>query len=662
MISSAADDARLQSLYRRAQTLYERIHRTGAGNVSDVAEVHVSADGGHVVFTGSMMSSLSEAPLTRVCSIDLHSAQMRVLTSGPRTDRSPKLSPDGRDLAFLSDRHRAADFQLYLRQMSSGAVKRTMPVEGWVEYLSWSPDGRRILLGVAGYGADTASTKGAVVSELAERDLPSWMPTVSTGREAHRWRHVWIYDLASDSVRRVSGDGMNIWEAAWCGNDSVVVSASPDPGEGAWYSACLYSIRVDGNQHEKIYTPEDQLGGLSGSPGGAHLAFIEAVCSDRMLVFGELRIVDRATGSVRRIDTDGVNVSTTQWRSDKRLLLAGLRGFETVVGIYDTSSGKFEETWRSSQISSAGSYICVAGMGSTGDCVILSEGFDRSPEIGAIRDGEYRTIKSFDSGYSDEARCIAGLDRLTWEAPDALEIQGWLLRPRGDAPHATVMAVHGGPVSNWRPAWLGRPRTLPFLMLLQLGYAVFLPNPRGSSGRGQDFARRVRGDMGGADTHDLLSGVDHIVARGFADANRLGVTGISYGGFMTAWLITHSDRFKAAVPVAMVANRVSQRLTCTHTRFIDLFLEDTYNNAQGKYYGRSPIMYAHRAGTPTLNVCGALDKCTPPAEALQFHNALLEAGVRSALVTYPQEGHGVRGFPASIDYAARLAGWFVAHL
>jgi dipeptidyl aminopeptidase/acylaminoacyl peptidase len=339
-----------------------------------------------------------------------------------------------------------------------------------------------------------------------------------------------------------------------------------------------------------------------------------------------------------------------------------LRGFETVIGIYDLGTEKYEQTWSSSHVSSAGSCIGAAGLGGAGDCVLLGEGFKRAPEIAVIRDGEYRTLKSFDLGYGAEAEHVAAVECVTWSAPDGLEIQGWLLRPRGDAPHATVMAVHGGPVSNWRPAWLGRPRTVPFLMLVQLGYAVFLPNPRGSSGRGQNFAGRVRGDMGGADTQDLLSGLDHIVARGFANPDRLGVTGISYGGFMTAWLICHDTRFKAAVPVALVANRVSQRLTCTHTRFIDLFLDDSYTNLSGKFHARSPIMYAHRAGTPTLNVCGALDKCTPPSEALQFHNALLESNVKSALVTYPLEGHGIRGFPASIDYAARLATWFDTHL
>ena len=112
-----------------------------------------------------------------------------------------------------------------------------------------------------------------------------------------------------------------------------------------------------------------------------------------------------------------------------------------------------------------------------------------------IRHGEYRSVKSFDLGYADQAKAIDAVERVSWQAPDGLEIQGWLLRPKGKGPHPLVMNVHGGPVWHWRPMWLGRGCTV--LMLLKRGYAVFLPNPRGSSGRGQDFARHVLGDMGG---------------------------------------------------------------------------------------------------------------------------------------------------------------------
>jgi dipeptidyl aminopeptidase/acylaminoacyl peptidase len=209
--------------------------------------------------------------------------------------------------------------------------------------------------------------------------------------------------------------------------------------------------------------------------------------------------------------------------------------------------------------------------------------------------------------------------------------------------------------------WLGR-AGVAVLMLVRRGYAVFFPNPRGSTGRGQEFARRVLGDMGGADTHDLLSGLDHLIEKRIADPQRLGVTGVSYGGFMTSWVIAQDSRFAAAVSVAPMINYVTQHLLSNIPHFVSLFIADTYTNSAGEYFARSPIMHAHKVRTPTLNICGALDRSAPPEEAVQFHRALLENGVKSVLITYPQEGHGIRKLPAGTDYAARLVGWFEEHL
>lgn len=654
-------DIRETELYREAEDLYRRLRQPGTGQISDAAEVHVSPDGEAAVFAGTIVDELDGSPPSRICRIDLESRDVRVLTFGPNTDRSPRYSPDGRHVAFLSDRHRVGDFQLHLLDQVSGAARATPRVEGWVEYLHWSPDGQRILVGVAGHGADISGGQGAISSERLEEQHPAWAPTVDTGDESFRWRSAWVYELATDQVRRVSPPDTNIWEAVWCGNDALAAVTSPGPGEGLWYSARLKVLATASGESREVYAPADQLGWPAASPSGKHLAVVEAVCSDRWLVAGDLRVIETRTRKIQRIDTRGVDITCTEWRSDRHLLLAGHRGLETVVGLFDVVLGIFTEVWARPDISTGGRYVSVSGLGEAGDCILVGESFTRAPEIGAIRGGEYRTIESFDLGYAEEVEAVGAVEAVTWEAPDGLEIQGWLVRPKGKGPHPLVMNVHGGPVWQWRQAWLGRSSGW-ILMLIKRGYAVFFPNPRGSAGRGQDFARTVLGDMGGADTGDYLSGLDHLVAQGVADTKRLGVTGGSYGGFMTSWLIAQDSRFAAAVPVAPVTNYVTEHLLSNIPHFVALFLADHYENAGGKYFERSPVMHAHKVKTPTLNICGALDRCTPPEEAMQFHRALLESGVESVLVTYPEEGHGVRKFPAAIDYAARVVGWFERHM
>ena len=462
-------------------------------------------------------------------------------------------------------------------------------------------------------------------------------------------------------MRPVGAVGTNLWEAVWCGNARIAGVVSEGPGEGRWYSARLALIDPESGTIEEIYSPQDQLGVPAGSPSGKHLAILEAVCSDRGIIAGNLRLIDVASRQVHCADTNNIDISHIEWRSDETLLLAGHREFESVIGTFDVTSNTFSETWRSHEITTGGRYISVSGLNRRGDCVLVGESFVRAPEIAVIQQGEYRAVRSFDVGYGLEAANIDAVQRVSWAAPDGLDIQGWLLLPKGKAPHPLIVNIHGGPVMHWRPTWLGR-SGLHMLMLIKHGYAVFLPNPRGSGGRGQDFARRVKGDLNGADTRDYLSGLDHLVRQGLADPARIGVMGGSYGGNMTSWLITQDSRFAAAVSLAPHTNQVTEHLLSNIPDFVALFLGDHYTNFGGKYFERSPILHAHKAKTPTLNVCGALDRCTPPEEAVQFHHALLENGVKSVLVTYPEEGHGIRRLPAIIDYAARVVAWFSEYM
>jgi dipeptidyl aminopeptidase/acylaminoacyl peptidase len=176
--------------------------------------------------------------------------------------------------------------------------------------------------------------------------------------------------------------------------------------------------------------------------------------------------------------------------------------------------------------------------------------------------------------------------------------------------------------------------------------------------RGQDFARRVKGDMGGADALDFIAAVDALATQGLADPKRVACTGSSYGGFMSAVLVTRDTRFAAAAPISPVTDWFSQHRTSQIPYFDEMFLEASASEPGGRFFDRSPAMFAARARTPCLVMVGALDKNTPPGQALEFHQALQEHGVESVLVVYPQAGHSLRSYPAYIDSAARILAWF----
>ena len=200
------------------------------------------------------------------------------------------------------------------------------------------------------------------------------------------------------------------------------------------------------------------------------------------------------------------------------------------------------------------------------------------------------------------------------------------------------------------------------LALVERGYAIFEPNVRGSTGRGREFAALVVGDMGGGDVGDMLRGLDHLVAEGLADAERVGIMGQSYGGFMACWLPTQDARFKAAVALSPVTNWYSERYGSNLGAWVGDFLDGEPRPSGGQYYERSPVLFASADRTPTLLTAGLLDRATPPDQAIEFHNALVEQGVASDVVVYPGEGHGVHTFPAVIDCTTRIVAWFERHM
>nr|WP_243853537.1 prolyl oligopeptidase family serine peptidase [Sphingopyxis panaciterrae] len=228
--------------------------------------------------------------------------------------------------------------------------------------------------------------------------------------------------------------------------------------------------------------------------------------------------------------------------------------------------------------------------------------------------------------------------------------------PEGVERPPLVAFIHGGPSHLFRDSWtFDNPLAA---LLVSSGYAVLFPNPRGSSGRGLDFASRVIGDMAGEDMHDILAGIDHVIAHHSVDGSRLFVTGGSYGGFMTTWLVGQTQRFQAACAIAPLTDMRSQYFTAHHPEFLSIYSGGDPYDVGGTFDQRSPLAHANKVTTPTLLIAGEMDKTTPPAQAVQFHHALVLADVPTELVLYPEEGHAAARYEAQIDQGTRVLRWF----
>ncbi len=655
-------DLRESSLYREVEEHFRKIHEAGFGKVTEPADPRPSPDGRWIAFTGSIWEELEGTPKTRICLTPLvreasadgaEAGGAKEVSSGPERDAGPRWSPDGSRLAFLSDRREKGRMQLHVLSLDGLGEAEALPdIEGTIEEHAWSPDGSRILLRSAGMHADGAGADGSGALE-AEKDLPSWAPKVDSWEDRQVWRRLWVVEVASGEVRALSREGLNVWEAEWCGAGAVVAVASEDPGESSWYAAPLVLIDAATGDDRVLATSDVQFGLPVAAPDGSRVAAIEAPCSDRQLVSGRAILVDVASGATEIVELEDADITWLGWRANGSLAYAALRRGDTVLGEIDPATGGRTEVWSTRE--SVGAWEPSAAVFGEDGFALVRHGFDRPLEVAVVEAGTDRTVASFRHEGHDHARSLIGrAERLTWTASDGLEIDGYLLAPAGEGPHPLILQVHGGPVWSYAE-WFPRPS---FAWLVSRGYAILMPNPRGSNGRGRTFLEEVIGDMGGADAHDDLAGVDALVERGIADPERIGVTGGSYGGFMSCWLPVVDQRFKAAVAVSPVTDYYSQHWNSNIGAWDSWFLGGDPEDGAPQYRERSPVFFADRVTTPTLLTAGTEDRCTPPGQAMEFYRALRARDVPVEVAIYPGEGHGVRRYPAYLDLVTRTTAWF----
>jgi dipeptidyl aminopeptidase/acylaminoacyl peptidase len=652
-------DLRETPLFKEIEEHFRKALSPAFGRISAGSDPQSSPDGRFVAFTGTRLEKLEGAAQPRICLIDLEEGRIEEITHGPNSDSMPRWSPDGRRLAFLSDRERKGLSQLYLLDVGRiGEARKGPVVDGTVEYLNWSPDGARLLLGTIGFGGDRGVALGSGIVEAEDEDRPSWLPVVQSPEDPGRWRRLNVVDMESGEVRPASREGLNVWEAAWCGPDAIAAVVSEDPEESAWFGASVALLDPATGKERVVYTSgrsERQVGFPSAPPSGRYLAVIQAVASDRGFLAGELLLIDPAAEDATPLKTLDTDVTHIAWRDEERLFFAGQRGLDTVAGEVDAGSGESRELWAGTE--SLGSRDPQASPLGDDAFVAFLESFERPPELAVFRYGKPETVASFAHEGTRYLSEVAGrLERVSWSAPDGTEIEGLLTVPEGPGPHPLVAFVHGGPIGRYQDHWSMGYAFTP--LLVSRGYAVFHPNPRGSTGRGQEFAELVVGDMGGGDAQDVLSGIDALVERGVADPERVGVLGGSYGGFMAAWLPTQSDRFAASVSLSPVTNWYSEHWDSNIGRWDREFLRAEPTTPGGPYFERSPVMLASRVRTPMLLTAGLVDRCTPPGQAWEMYRALREHGVPAEIAVYPEEGHGVRTYPAFIDWCTRTVGWF----
>jgi dipeptidyl aminopeptidase/acylaminoacyl peptidase len=569
--------------------------------------------------------------------------------SGQVTDQCPRWSPDSRQLLFLSNREAVAQRQIYVLDPDSGTQQRLTSLQGHIEWPIWSPDGREITFAYAPKPTPLAS--GAHVADADASYLRVYSIAVSSG-----------------TIRTLTPDRYQVHEFAWSpdGNWLAVIATADDATPSGWFTAQLYVVAVQrGNTEpgtmQKIGDATRQITAVCWSPDSNRIAYLTSIISDQPLWQGDVCIADVERREVRQITAREMPMSITKldWLEPDRLLYSARHTDGTSFGWLDVATGKPKSLWFDYATLGDWTVPRISASAATRTFATILERPDTPPQVwvGSLDSATepWKQISKFDY----PTLSLGRMEVFHWTAPDGLEIAGHIVYPadyQPGKPYPMFVQIHGGPAWSWLPhyavwwEWWHQ-------YLASRGYLVFLPNVRGSSGRGTAFTEMNVGDLGGGDWQDVLSGVDQLVKSGLADPARLGLGGWSYGGFMAAWAVSQTTRFKVIIMGAGITNWESYYAQNSIRDWQRVYFGSTPYEDPAAHRARSPLTTIQNARTPTLIFHGENDQDVSLPQAYEMYVALRTLGVDTQLVTYPGEKHPVLERSHQIDLLTRVADW-----
>lgn len=587
-------------------------------------------------------------------------------------------APDSSALAFLStcanqDAESAAQSDLYLARIDGSAPHRLTALKGYVASPAFSPDGKSVaFLYVEG------ATRQA--GALAAMKPPSGV-IGEDGLEIERVAVVRTDASAPAAPTFATPAQLHVYEFDWSPDSrSLAYVAADPPGENNWWVAKLYTQPL-GGEAKPILAPADVSGSLHGlqiavprwSPDGKAIAFIGGLMSDQGATGGDVWIVPSEGGAPRNLTPQRpASPSWMTWDGNEslfvneiaggscrliRLRLEGVHAADTVSAVAsqpivtfpgDASDGRMER-----------------GLSATSDrsqFVFSASSFDRPSEVYAATPSAagLTQLTHLNDGLEPAWGKTVSLDWIN----EGFQVQGWLMFPKdfdASKKYPMIVEVHGGPAAAEMGRWGGR-GGIGATAFSAFGYFVLMPNPRGSFGQGEAFTQANRKDFGYGDLRDILAGVDTVLKQYPVDPNRVGITGWSYGGFMTMFAVTQTNRFRAAVAGAGISNWQSYYGENSIDQWMTPYFGASVYNDPGVYAKSSAITYIKQVQTPTLSVVGDRDGECPAPQSFEFWHALRDQHVPAQLVVYPNEGHGFVDPAHQRDVTGRALDWFSRYM
>jgi dipeptidyl aminopeptidase/acylaminoacyl peptidase len=615
---------------------FDIAHAIALKSLSDLAW---SSDGGRLAFVVADPDTNESATNYDVYLADLAHGDVRRLTRNPKGDGSPSFSPSGDTLAYVGTRPGDTRPTIYMMSLHGGEPWAFGQYDEAVGEVKWSPDGRWL-----------AYTKNDTLPQRVAERYRGKRDGVVEG-ERLQFAHPWVVDVATGVKRRLVGGAHQVWNLRWSPDSKrIAFLVSPTGAVDDANRVDIGVVPVEGG-------PLRVLGAIGAafewSPDSRRIAWASGGDRETFVEKDDVWVCEISGGKPRSLTRDlDESASTPSWSAGSDTLFFYVeRGVTTVLAAVPFSGGAVR--WLADRHGNA----WQLAIGPRGRAAWIESHSDSPDEL-------YSAAHAALPGRRlSDLNCSAGLGELgetrtlRWTSSDGVAVEGVLVRPP-DAPRRgalkTLVFLHGGPY--------GQRADLGFSAQSQVfaaaGYQVFAPNFRSSGGYGSAFLVRRRADWGGQDWRDVVTGIDSLVRAGLADGHRLGIFGGSYGGYLTAWAITQTDRFKAAYVDRGIVNLPALWGQSDVQQYRAWEFEGRPWEAFDRMWERSPIAHIARAKTPTLIVVGDNDPRTPIAQSKELYASLTALGVPTEFVHYPREGHPVREPRHRSDVLQRALAWF----
>ncbi len=598
-------------------------------NLRSISDLQFSPDGNHLAFVVTEPAK-GERRARHIWIYEKQYGSIRQFTYSAKSDFLPRWSPDGKQLAFLSDRDEQQ--QVYAMRADGGEASALTKGKRDVKNFAWSPDGKQIA-----FLAPDAKTEPEEKKEKDKDDAH-----VVDKEEKHA--RLWLLTLDSGEAKALTEPKWEIGEAVWHPSGTGLMLSATDHPESDQNTERIFFFRLwDATNGARNRVAQD----------GIRMAFVG--CREDGPSPHDLMLARHGEKGMQNLTGASVDrpVFDFHWSKDGGLLAVVEEGFRTKF-IAFTAEGALKD------VPAIAANPNAFGVSDSGEVAFAGQTATTPQELWVWdQKSAPKQISHLNDSWKQYS--LSTPEFYKFKSFDGMEIEAALLKPIGSDGKSKlplIALIHGGPTGAWQDSietW-GQ-------LLAARGYAVFYPNIRGSSGYGEKFIEMNRGDWGGGDYRDVMAGVKDLVDRGIADPKRLGIGGWSYGGYMSEWAITQTDMFKAAVSGAGLSNLISEYGTEQGPSYDEWFYGLPYEPEKvAGFLNSSPFVHLKNVKTPTLILQGDADPVDPPGQSQELYRGLKRYGVETELVVYPREPHGFHEEKHLLDRLNRILAWYDEHL